>query len=261
MKLGIDFGSSTTDFVVMSAGRIYASGSIQSKRATLHNVLTKVKKDKIDSIYATGGRAKNLSKNVIRVNEIDAIGEGGRYVSRVKSCLVVSVGSGTALVSVKGKKIKHIAGTAVGARTLLGLSKLILKTTDLKLIEQYATKGDLSKVDLMLQEIYPKGIGLYPPSATASHFGSIKNANRNDYARAIINMVAQSIGSLAGLGEKAYSHKNIVVTGKITQLKSFQSIMENRINTLFKIPVTIPDNSGIATAIGAVVAGLKKNLK
>ena len=254
MKLGIDLGSSTTDYVVMDKGKIRASGSIDGVKG----LISLVKKFPIASIAATGAGSLSLAKRIAGipvkiVSEMQAIGIGGCAVSHQRSALVVSIGSGTAMVSVK-KKIQHIGGTAIGGRTLLGLSKLLLRTTDLNAIEGLARKGRLENVDLTLKSIYPKGIGLLPPDSTAAHFGGIRKARTQDIARALVNMVAQSIGTLAVFGAKAYGHEKIILTGKVTQMETVRKIILRRISTLYKIPVIIPKNAGIATAIGAVIA-------
>jgi pantothenate kinase len=168
--------------------------------------------------------------------------------------LVVSIGSGTAMVSVKNKRCKHIGGTAIGARTLLGFSKLLIKTDDLSKIESLAKKGNPRKTDITLGSIYPKGIGLLPPSATAASFGNIDNPKKEDIALGLINMIAQNIGTLSVFAAKAHNHKSIILIGKIPELKSFKKIIVSRINVLSDIPVTIPENAGFATAIGAAIS-------
>ncbi|MBP5289533.1 MAG: pantothenate kinase, partial [Clostridia bacterium] len=48
------------------------------------------------------------------VAEFDAIGLGGKYLAGVEEAVVVSMGTGTALVSVKGDEIRYIGGTGMG---------------------------------------------------------------------------------------------------------------------------------------------------
>jgi len=254
MRLGIDFGTSMTDFVLLKNKKVILSGSLESNDINL--ILNKV--NNVDKIFLTGGRAPKINRikdiPVKKVNEIGSIGRGGCFVSNEKNALIVSIGSGTAMVSVKGNKIKHIGGTPVGSRTLKGLGKLLINNDSLNKIEDYAKKGDLEKTDITLKSIYPKGIGLLPPSATASHFGNVNNPRKEDISKALINMVAQTIGTLAVFGAQANNHKKIILTGKITQSKSFKEVIKKRINTISKIPVIIPKKAAIATAIGAALS-------
>ncbi len=255
MILGLDFGSSYTDAVLMNGENIKTCTTFGDER--LDVILFKLASVKIDKVVVTGARSKDYGYKinkipVKKVDEINAIGLGGMFVGKKKDALVVSVGSGTAMVSCK-EKIKHIGGTPVGGKTLTGLSKLLIGTDDLSKISKFASLGNLSKVDLQLKEIYPEGIGLLPPSATASHFGNLKDQKVEDVAAGLVNMVAQTIGTLAVFGAKAYGHKDIILTGRLTKLKMFQQIIKERINSISDIPVVIPKNSEYATAIGAVI--------
>ncbi len=61
-----------------------------------------------------------------RVPEFTCIGKGGLYLSGLSDALVVSMGTGTAIVHASGSgTIEYLGGTGVGGGTLLGLSKLI----------------------------------------------------------------------------------------------------------------------------------------
>jgi len=244
MILGIDFGSSTTDVVLMNKDKIVKSNSYSNK-AKLKQIL----KDFPKVNYKATGCGSLKLKN--KVDEIKAIGKGGSFVSKKKDAIIVSIGSGTCIVSKKGNKIKHIGGTAIGGRTLSGLSQLLLKTKNYDEIEKLASKGNLKDIDLNLNQIYPKGIGLLPNTATASHFGNVKKNKKEDIALALINMLAQTIGTLAVFAAKSEKQKNIILTGKVTKMKKFKDTIKTRINTLHKTKVLIPKNAEFATAIGA----------
>ncbi len=256
MILGIDLGSSTTDFVLMENKELIESCSFMSDKLDLNKVLEKFPLKKIELIAATGCGARKLETKlkeipVKKVDEIQAIGLGGKFVSNKDRLLVASLGSGTCMVSVD-EDIRHIGGTAVGGRTLIGLSKLILNTDNLNEIERLAEKGDLSKVDLTLEDIYPNGIGLLDPKCTAAHFGHLKNPEKSDLALALFNLVAQDIGATVGFAAKAEKHENIVFTGKVINMKLIQSIIKLRIGFIGEFNLIVPENAEIATAIGAV---------
>jgi len=256
MKLGIDFGSSFTDAVVMEKDKIKKLMSF-NKKDKLDYVLFKLIPQKFEEIIVTGSGSLKLGDKVKdtkikKVDEIKAIGLGGLFTSKKKEALVVSIGSGTAMVSCK-EEIKHIGGTPIGGGTVAGLGKLIMNVEELGEIEKLAKKGNLDNVDLTLKEIYPDGIGLLPSTATASHFGNLKEFSNNDVALGLINMAAQSIGTLAVFGAKSFGHDEIILTGRLTKSKIFKEIIEKRIASLCKIKVSIPKNAEYATAIGAVI--------
>ncbi|MDO8627252.1 MAG: hypothetical protein Q7K42_02200, partial [Candidatus Diapherotrites archaeon] len=215
--------------------------------------LKKVKKIGVTGFVSSRLPKKILGIRVNKVNEIHAIGLGAKIVSGQKNFLAVSCGSGTACVSVRGKKFSHIGGTAVGGKTLQGLCKLLLGTSDLEKISKLAEKGNLKKVDLTLEEIYPTGLGLLPKEATASHFGSLKNFSKNDLALGIVNLTAQVVGTTAVFASRAEKKKLIVFTGKLVSFEPFKKILLKRIFWLGKTKFLIPKQAGIATAIGSAL--------
>ena len=257
MILGIDFGSTTTDVVLMNGKGVSKTMSWQSDKFDVNTLFIYFPIKELKQIKVTGyGSLKIQNKMfgipVKKVDEIKAIGLGGTFVAKKKNELVVSIGSGTCMVSVNKKPV-HIGGTSIGGGTLKGLSELLINTKNLKEIEELAKNGILENIDLTMKDIYPKGIGMLPPSATASHFGKLDNPTDSDKALALINMVAQSIATLAVFAAKAHKHRTIVLTGRVTGLKPVEKLIKKKITSLFKVPVIIPKYAEYATAIGAVL--------
>jgi type II pantothenate kinase len=256
MKLGIDFGSSITDVVKLDSGKVISTYS--TDLIPLEDIVKKF--GKVSDIFATGCGSLHLPEKcnnikIHKVDEITAIGLGGSFISNIHNGIIISIGSGTCIVSKIKDKIRHIGGTAIGGKTVTGLGKLILNTNIISQIENLAVNGDLSRVDLHIDQIYPDGLGLLPKTATASHFGNLNNATKSDLAMGIFNMIAQSIGTLAVFAAKSENQSKIILTGRLTKIKIFRKIIETRINTLHSIRVIIPNYSEYATAIGAVIGG------
>jgi len=257
MILGIDFGSSYTDFVLMDNKRLIKSISIKSDKLNLDRALKNFPLNKITLIKVTGCGAKKLKKKlkgitINRVDEIRAIGLGGKFISNKNKILVASIGSGTCIVSVD-KKIEHISGIPIGGRTFLGFSRLLLKKDNCDEIFKLAEKGDLSRVDLLMREIYPRGIGLLNSKGSAAHFGNIKNPKKSDLALALMNMISQTIGTVVAITAKSENHKIIVFTGKLCQSKLIQEMIRNRILKFYKAKILFPKNAAVATAIGSIM--------
>jgi len=150
LKLGIDYGSTTIDRVLRDEQAVAKARSFTNAPGfTLEKAVEDLEDSvwqAVEKIYATGYGAVKLpdtfqGKPVKRVDEIKAIGLGGKKVSGKEDCLVVSMGSGTCLVN--GRTLRHVGGTAVGGRTLTGLGKLLLEESELEKIEALAVKGDL----------------------------------------------------------------------------------------------------------------------
>lgn len=257
MILAVDSGSSTTDVVVLDLGKVVKSYNFSSEGFDVNEIDF----EGVKQVNVTGCGADkvivdlkllNLNVPIKKVDEIRAIGLGGLFVSGLSDALVVSVGSGTCMVSARAEEIKHVGGTAIGGRTLSGLGKLILGDYSFDKIEELAVSGDLSKVDLTMEQIYPEGIGILSANATASHFGNlVDNVDDNDKALALLNMVAQSIGTLAFFAAKAYSHDKIILTGKLTKIKLVEKLIKDRISFLSSVDCLVCENSQYATAIGA----------
>ncbi len=65
-----------------------------------------------------------------RVDEFLANGLGAQYMTKLNKLIVVSMGTGTSFVKVDGNNVRHIGGIGIGGGTILGLSRLMLKTQE-----------------------------------------------------------------------------------------------------------------------------------
>jgi len=262
MIIGIDIGGSTTDAVLLDESvRVVtveandpvaaAAGALGKLVSDLHHRLSD-----ISAITATGSGARLLGDDLLgvpvrKVSEITAIGVGGSTLAGKQEALVVSMGTGTAIVSVKGADIRHVSGTGVGGGTLLGLSKHLLNVARLETLEQMAERGDLSRIDLTVGDLAGGPVGNLPADATASNFGKLSSdVTPEDKARALINMIAEVIVVLSVTAARANSLSDIVLTGKLVRVKPFvERITLTR--RLFERNFIIPPHAEFATAIGA----------
>ena len=273
MILGIDIGGSTTDIVALKNYEIFdlftveASDPTTSAYGALGKMLTKNRLgiDDIEKIAITGVGSSFIDKTIfgietIRVEEFDAIGLGGSYLSGIDETLVVSLGTGTAMVNVRKDDIEHIGGTGIGGGTLLGLGKGILNVIDFDEIINLAKNGDLSKVDLTIGDISNEKVGHLPQTITASNLGNIhKVAEEKDYARGILNLIYQNVGMLAVFGAQMTDNKDIVFTGKLAQVEEGISILKDlRKNKSYNLNFHFPEHATFSTAIGAGIAVQKR---
>jgi type II pantothenate kinase len=175
----------------------------------------------------------------------------GSFLAGLKKALVVSMGTGTAIVIADGREVRHIGGSGIGGGTLIGLSRYILNTTDFYNIVDLASKGNLGNVDLNIRDISQVEMGNIPLSATASNFGKHSDlANQADLALGLINMVCQTIGMMCVFASREEKIDQIVLTGKLVRLPQARSIF-SRLGKLFGKRFIIPEYAEYSTAVGS----------
>lgn len=196
------------------------------------------------------------------VPEFSSVGRGGLYLSGLDEAIVVSMGTGTALIYAKKRDdgeidIEYLGGTGVGGGTLIGLSRLMLGVDTVEHIEQLAKEGDLANIDLRIGDMSKKN--LHPDmnlELTASNFGKLNDlADKNDIALGIANMVGETIGMLAVFAARNYKLDRVVLTGNLTTLAPIRRVFEILEQT-FGIHFIIPDNAQYGTVIGAALSAI-----
>jgi type II pantothenate kinase len=200
---------------------------------------------------------------IAKADEIASIGLGGLYLARrqepaLKEALIVSAGSGTAMVAARGDRAYHVTGSAVGGGTLLGLCRLLINTADPHEVNQLALAGDANKVDITLVEAIGGAIGRLPADTNAVNFGKPARrewagAAREDLAAAAAVLVGQVIAVIAINAARAEQLPLIVMVGHLMDLPCMRRVVET-VAGYYGAQVMIPPTPGLATAIGAVMA-------
>ena len=264
MVLGIDIGGTTTKIAGFRKTRVCGVISVQADDpvTSASGALGKftdefsLKLKDISKIAVTGVGANFLGKELFgiplqRVPEFTAIGHGGLFLAGLKKAVVVSMGTGTAIVLADGREIRHLGGSGVGGGTLIGLSRFIINTTDFQNIVDLAGEGNLGNIDLNISDISQVEMGNIPMSATASNFGKHSDkASQSDLALGLINLVCQSIGMMGVFASREEKVDQIVLTGKLVRLPQAEKIF-NRLGKLFGKKFIIPDYAEFSTAVGS----------
>ena len=160
-------------------------------------------------------------------------------------------------VKVRGDVIEHIGGLGIGGGTILGLSKLLLKTHDFHQIEALAELGSLEEIDLHIRDITPCPLPGLPLDVTASIFGKADtNAKMEDIALGIVHMVLQTIGQGAVFASLNDEIKNIVLIGNLTRLPQCADIF-SRLEEMYGVCFKIPKYAEYRTAIGAALCYIR----
>ena len=265
--IGIDVGISTTKIVgidekgmVISPIRIKATDPITSLYGAFGKYLhdNKIKLDEIEHVMLTGVGAAYIDEHIYglptsKSEEFIADGLGAKYESKLDRMIVVSMGTGTSLVKCDGENIKHIGGIGIGGGTLAGLSRIMLKTDDVKQITNLAKDGDVSKINLLIKDISAQPLPGLPMSAVASLFSNAKtNASREDIAKGLIWMVLQCIGSATILSSLESGIKDFVLIGNLSLLPLCREVYP-AMEKVYGVRFHVPKYSEFCTAIGAAL--------
>lgn len=264
--IGIDVGGSTTKIIGYRDGGIFSPLIVKANdpKASLYGAFGKFLSENslsisdVEKIMVTGVGSSYCDEDLFgiptrRIEEFNAIGAGGLFLSKLKKAVIVSMGTGTAFVSANGEDACHLGGTGVGGGTLLGLSNKILNVRSFDDLIKTATDGNLSHVDLSIEDISNTQMENLPFHITASNFGKISDlATSSDLALGIINLVFQTIGVMAMFASRMENTKNVVLTGNLTNVPQVHEIFDI-MASLYNINFIIPEHSEYATATGAAL--------
>ena len=276
MRAAIDFGISNTDVVAYVDGELRRWNRPSREQPPDPEIVRAVlaaggvELVSLRRLAVTGGRHRMLPPQIegcklVRVGEIEAIGRGGQALNgseRDDPLLVVSAGSGTALVAAQGAQYAHVTGSGVGGGTLIGLSRLLLHTADPGEIDALALAGDPNGADLSLGDVINGQIGNLPPDATAVNFGHLARHDfvprREDVAAALVTLVGQVIAIVAINAARAQQIERgldtvrVVVIGHLIDMPSVRRVLES-VGDLYGVRLHLPPEAGHATALGALL--------
>ena len=269
--VALDFGISNTDVVAAVNGELHywhQPYKGDPDAALIRDILAVqgIELSQLERLTVTGGRHKLLPAEmdgcpVVSIGEMEAIGRGGQVLAiragltADTPIMVVSAGSGTAVLFAHNNTYRHVTGTAVGGGTMLGLARLLVGTTNPQEIDDLALQGSANHVDLTLGDVITGEVGNLPVDATAVHFGRIARGDTTptpaDYAAAIPSMVAQTIALIATAAAPGAGASHVVITGHMGDMASIRHIAK-LVGHFYHTPIIVPDYAGYATALGAL---------
>lgn len=269
--IGIDVGGSTTKIVAFRNGKMLCPQAVRAADplTSLYGAFGKftsensIPLEDIKKVIMTGVGSSFADKPMYNIScqkatEFECIGRGGLYLSDLDEAIVISMGTGTAIVKASraGDKTetKYLGGTGVGGGTLVGLSKKLLGMETIEHIEELATTGSLDNIDLKISDISSSGALSLSKNMTASNFGKMSDiASSGDIALGIINMIFETIGMMGIFAARSEGVENIVLTGNLSRLTQAKDIFMS-LKEMFGVNFIIPENSQFATAIGAALS-------
>ena len=146
--IGIDVGGSTTKIVGMKKDDGGNISLIEPQFVRATDAVTSVygafgkftmqngiELKNINQVLMTGVGSSFIDKPIYslpcrKVSEFTSVGLGGLYLSGLDEAVVISMGTGTALIHAykgeKGTVTEYLGGTGVGGGTLVGLSRKMI---------------------------------------------------------------------------------------------------------------------------------------
>ncbi|CAE6538996.1 unnamed protein product [Rhizoctonia solani] len=142
-------------------------------------------------------------------------------------CLVVNIGSGVSILRVDASgQFERVSGSALGGGTLWGLLSLLTGATSFDEMLALSERGDHSKVDMLVGDIYGNESGTdklgLKANVIASSFGKVfkkgKGVERGNFApedisRSLLYAISNNIGHIAYMNAEKYGLKRIYFGG------------------------------------------------
>lgn len=140
--------------------------------------------------------------------------------------MLVTIGTGVSVLRVDGpRKHERVSGSTIGGGTFWGLMRLLTDVENFEEAMKLAEKGDPTKVDMMVGDIYGEDsnaldkLGL-AADIVASSFGKLVSKEdpamgltQEDLARALLSLVTNNIGQVAYLNAKLHNTPRIYFVG------------------------------------------------
>ena len=276
--IGIDVGGSTTKIVGFEKKKNGWS-LVEPQAVKANDPLTatygafgkftdenNLKISDISKVVMTGVGSSYVKRDLYgldceRVAEFDCIGRGGLYLSGLSNALVVSMGTGTALVHAKNEgPMKYLGGTGVGGGTLMGLSKLLINAESIEHIAEFADGGNLENVDLRIKDMTASdSLSDLSRDLTAANFGKVSDvAEKSDIALGVMNMVFETVAMVSVFAARSVSVKNVILTGNVTQFDYCKRKFDEINGLNYGVEFVLPRRSRFATVIGAALRGMNE---
>jgi pantothenate kinase len=256
--IGIDRGASFTDFAIVENGRLKETFSIENRSwETISSSYVS-----LSDRYQTGhfvfsgcatGMPADMQDRINVIAEIDAIGFGGAALANSDNCVVVSMGTGTAIVHFAKNRAQHIGGSGVGGGTIQGLGALICSLDDPLQLDALAMQGSASKLNLTISDLGYEEISFLGADMTASNFAAVNSKAPEDLAAGILRLVGETVGIIASVCAREFNcRESIVMVGKVTASAYIRQVLD-LVGKLYQTKFLYPANPGYATVYGAAL--------
>ena len=258
--VGADAGATLCKLVLPAPTGLYTVKFPSTDLATVRACLGEWRPRRL---VATGGGAARLARElpgleVHTVPEFAAWAQGAPILARriglalPERYLVAVVGTGTSVLALDPSGAKRIGGSALGGGTLLGLGRLLLGVDSFDEICALAARGDRRRVDLLVGDIYPGGEIALPPDLNAASFAKLGSRAPEDLAHALIGMLGENIGLIAGNLARSFAASAVLYCGStLLHNAGLQDILR-WVTAMHGATAHFPEHGAFCGALGAV---------
>ena len=271
--ISIDFGSTFSKAIVMKINNdnITFLYKITTSEMDFNIILNRILYENLidisalEAIIVTGIRTKSITEKfnnvpIYKVDEFTAISYGGLLLSKKDEAIIVSLGTGTAILYSDLNKVIHLFGTALGGGTFFGLNKFFGNFHTIDETEQLfhlANVGNKDNVDLKISDMVDNNIYFLNKDVTTSNFALYeKKSSKEDIIAASLNLVIQNVGLIVSLVKENYLLKNnkknidVVFIGTLLENEATKKFLKEIAEYTKNDFITV-DYSSYAVAIGA----------
>jgi type II pantothenate kinase len=179
-------------------------------------------------VHLTGGGAARLAAALAEPGTSAAVREVSEFVAWARGApllaaragwvlperyLLVSLGTGTSILEVTQGVATRVSGLTLGGGALLGLGRLLCRTDSFAEVAALAERGDRSRVDLTVGDVYPEGGIALDPRLTAASFAKVASEDPADLAQALVGLLGENVGISCAALARAMGLETLVVGG------------------------------------------------
>jgi type II pantothenate kinase len=216
-------------------------------------------------VVATGGGADRLGARlagvaVEHVSEFEAWARGAPIVAAEEGVglpsryLLVSLGTGTSVLSIDGGAVERVGGTALGGGTVLGLGRLLLGIESFAELAAMAERGDRRRVDLLVSDVYRGADAPLLRDLTAASFAKLASTQPEDLAHALMGLVGENVALLCGGFARGLAIEGVLYCGSTLAENPALRRIVAEITTLFGHRPCFLVGGAFCGAVGAATA-------
>jgi type II pantothenate kinase len=257
---GIDAGMTLTKVARATAGGIVLEAHETSVPDSRHAEPMSVREAGAP-VGVTGARGGALADGA-GITHVPEIAAGARGASALLATenrlgdgafLLVMLGTGTAFAAVRSGTAHHLGGTPMGGGSFAGIARRVDPALTYEEMIAGAERGDRRRVDVMISEVYPEGIGGVRPDLTAAHLARAGAGTLDDFLAGLLNLHGENIAQIAAGRAQAVKLTRIVLAGGFVHNNELLAVSIVSMAALFGMIVEVAPWPGYAGALGAAL--------